>query len=73
MIRGVILAGGSGKRLWPLSREKKPKQLLNIFLPKTFIETTMDRLSTVVDSISISTGAKLAPEIKRVLPNTELI
>ena len=27
----VIMAGGSGQRLWPLSREHRPKQIINIF------------------------------------------
>ena len=29
--RPIILAGGSGKRLWPLSTKKKPKQFLPLF------------------------------------------
>ena len=31
----VILAGGTGSRLWPLSRENKPKQFFDIFNEKT--------------------------------------
>ena len=31
LITPVILAGGSGTRLWPLSRKEKPKQFLEIF------------------------------------------
>ncbi|MGD0078605.1 MAG: sugar phosphate nucleotidyltransferase, partial [Sedimentisphaerales bacterium] len=27
----VIMAGGTGKRLWPLSRRKRPKQVLKLF------------------------------------------
>ncbi len=40
----VILAGGKGERLWPLSREKRPKQLINVYSGKTLIEETIDRL-----------------------------
>ena len=39
-----ILAGGKGERLWPFSREKKPKQLLKLFSDKTMIEETIGRL-----------------------------
>lgn len=73
MIRAIILAGGSGKRMWPLSREKTPKQLLNLFLKKTFLENTISRFDTVVDSVAVSTGKNLENEIKRILPNTKLI
>jgi len=73
MIRGIILAGGSGKRMWPLSREKKPKQLLKLFLKKTFLEESVERLSPIVDSVTISTGKNLVPEIKKLLPDAKLI
>lgn len=44
----VILAGGSGTRFWPLSREKHPKQLLKITGSKTLIQGTLDRLLPIV-------------------------
>ena len=37
---GIILAGGSGSRLWPLSRELYPKQLLKINTDKSLLEMT---------------------------------
>lgn len=43
----VILAGGSGTRLWPLSRKQTPKQLLNSNGEKTFIEETISRFSLI--------------------------
>ncbi len=39
----VILAGGGGTRLWPLSRESKPKQFSKIIGDKTLFETTLER------------------------------
>lgn len=44
MIIPVILAGGSGTRLWPLSRELYPKQLLRLVDEKTMIQNTYIRL-----------------------------
>lgn len=40
----VILSGGSGTRLWPLSREKYPKQLLSLFNDKSMLQETALRL-----------------------------
>ena len=49
-IYAVIMAGGSGTRLWPRSRKKKPKQLLDIVSSKTMIQETVERLSPLVES-----------------------
>ena len=40
----VILAGGAGKRLWPLSREEKPKQFHNLSGEGTLLEMTIRRM-----------------------------
>lgn len=62
----VILAGGSGTRFWPLSREKTPKQLLRVFGDSTMIQQTVARLegSVPVENIYIVTGKKYASDIK---------
>lgn len=44
MIIPVILAGGSGTRLWPLSRELYPKQLLSLVNENTMLQNTIHRL-----------------------------
>lgn len=44
----LILAGGSGTRFWPLSRNSKPKQLLNLFGTGTLLEQTIRRLEGLV-------------------------
>lgn len=41
----VILSGGVGTRLWPLSREKMPKQLLALTDDKTLLQKTVQRIS----------------------------
>ena len=42
-IRPVILAGGAGTRLWPLSTIAKPKHLLPLLGRRTLFEQTLDR------------------------------
>ncbi len=44
----LILAGGSGTRFWPLSRNSKPKQLLDLFGDGTLLEQTIRRLDGLV-------------------------
>jgi mannose-1-phosphate guanylyltransferase len=44
----LILAGGSGTRFWPLSRNNKPKQLLDLFGTGTLLEQTIKRLEGLV-------------------------
>src|SRR4029450_10978950 len=43
----VILSGGSGTRLWPLSRELYPKQLLPLVADQTMLQDTLSRLDGV--------------------------
>ncbi|HEB41875.1 MAG TPA: hypothetical protein ENI08_02555 [Candidatus Dependentiae bacterium] len=44
----VILAGGSGERIWPISRQHKPKQFISLDGEKTFLEQTIDRIEKIV-------------------------
>ncbi len=62
----VILAGGSGTRFWPLSRETTPKQLLKVVGDETMIQQTLVRLGDVmpVKNIYIITGQKYVFDIK---------
>lgn len=66
----VIPAGGSGTRLWPLSRSGKPKFLLPLPGPRTMIQETVARLRPVwgAERLLVVTGAAHAPEVRRQLP-----
>lgn len=48
-IFNLIMAGGSGSRFWPLSREKNPKQLLNLSGNDVMINETIDRTKGITD------------------------
>jgi len=47
MLTPVILCGGSGSRLWPLSRTHYPKQFLKLFSEQSLLQATLQRLQTV--------------------------
>lgn len=66
----VIMAGGSGKRLWPLSRKKRPKQVLRIYQGKTLLRCCFDRLSPLFDkqNILVQTNADYAGLVRENLP-----
>ncbi|TYB30390.1 MAG: mannose-1-phosphate guanylyltransferase/mannose-6-phosphate isomerase [Candidatus Mcinerneyibacterium aminivorans] len=53
-MKHLILAGGSGTRLFPLSRKKKPKQFLNLFSNKSLIQETILRLNS--DNFTVISG-----------------
>jgi mannose-1-phosphate guanylyltransferase / mannose-6-phosphate isomerase len=48
-VHAVILAGGSGSRLWPLSRQDLPKQFLVLDGAGSLLQTTIDRLSPTIE------------------------
>ncbi len=43
----VIMAGGSGQRLWPLSREKQPKQIIKVVNGKSLLEICVERIKEI--------------------------
>ena len=52
MILPIILAGGSGTRLWPLSRALYPKQLINLVDEHTMLQNTVMRIERLADTIN---------------------
>lgn len=67
----VILAGGIGSRLWPVSRKDKPKQFLDFFgCGRTLLQQTYDRFLKILppEHIFISTNAEYAGWISEQLP-----
>lgn len=65
----MIMAGGSGTRLWPLSRVERPKQLIHLTGKKTLIEEAVERakLLTTPDRIYIGTNKDLAQKIQKIV------
>ncbi|MCL2110286.1 sugar phosphate nucleotidyltransferase [Microgenomates group bacterium] len=66
----VIMAGGSGTRLWPLSRSSSPKQFQNLISDRSLIQETYDRLAQVlpVEQIYIATIARYKSIVLQHLP-----
>ena len=52
-VHAVILAGGSGSRLWPLSRQHLPKQFLSLDGNASLLQTTINRLSPAIKAENI--------------------
>lgn len=66
----VIMAGGGGTRLWPVSRKNRPKQLLPLLGEQTLLQSTVARLADLFprERVLIVTVGEQADEIKRQVP-----
>ncbi|MCC7101864.1 MAG: mannose-1-phosphate guanylyltransferase [Fimbriimonadaceae bacterium] len=67
----VIMAGGSGERFWPLSRQSHPKQLLKLAHPdKSLLAQSIERIEPIVglENIIIATAPHLLDPISAALP-----
>ena len=70
MLHAVIMAGGSGTRFWPESRQSMPKQFLRLAGERSMIQGTLDRCTPWIDPTNawVVTNAVQADETARHLP-----
>src|SRR5688572_18042053 len=68
---GVILAGGAGTRLRPLSSDENPKQFLKLFDGKSLLQLTWNRLAQLLppEAIFVSTNVQYADKSREHLPD----
>lgn len=67
----LILAGGSGTRLWPYSRSRKPKQFLSLHGEQTMLQHTVSRILPIIapEHIFIATGEAYVDLVAEQLPD----
>ncbi len=67
----LVLAGGSGTRLWPHSRSAQPKQFLSIAGERTMLQETVDRSLPVIppERVYVATNAAYAGLVMEQLPD----
>ena len=70
MLHAVIMAGGTGTRFWPASRNDVPKQLLRLVGDATMLRQTVDRLGDLVPNERrlIVTNVRLVAAVREQLP-----
>lgn len=71
MLYALILAGGKGTRLYPLSRTENPKQFLKIINNKSFLRSTVDRVKPIVnkENIYVVTNEEYIEKVYEELPD----
>lgn len=69
-MQALILAGGSGTRFWPLSRRRRPKQLLSLDGSSSLLRRAVERVRPLVgnEGLWVSTTRELAAAVARELP-----
>jgi mannose-1-phosphate guanylyltransferase len=67
---GVIMAGGGGTRLWPLSRKARPKQMLSLIEERSLFQSAIDRVNGILppERILVVTVAEQAAQLREQAP-----
>lgn len=70
MRHAVIMAGGAGVRLWPLSRKKRPKQVLRLFSGTSLLRQSYERVAAMFkpEQISVITSQSHLPFVSSEIP-----
>ncbi|MEZ6136209.1 MAG: sugar phosphate nucleotidyltransferase [Pirellulaceae bacterium] len=71
MLHAVIMAGGSGTRFWPASRNTYPKQLLQLVGDNTMLQATCERLQGLIspEHTLVMTNQHLVDAVRQQLPD----
>ena len=69
MVKALIMAGGIGERLWPLSTREKPKQFHAFGSENSMIEETIKRLKNFVDDVLIVSTKEQLELFRELLPD----
>jgi mannose-1-phosphate guanylyltransferase/mannose-6-phosphate isomerase len=67
-MRVLLMAGGSGTRLWPLSTEERPKQFLPLLSEKTLLAETYARVEPMSSDVWVATASRHVDLVRRELP-----
>src|SRR5258708_19591136 len=67
----LIMAGGGGTRLWPLSRQDRPKQVLPLTEDRTMFQVTVERVKDLLppERGFVVTGRDLAAPLQEIAPD----
>ena len=66
--RAVLLAGGAGTRLWPLSTEAEPKQFLRLWGEASLLQDAWRRVRPAAARVCVATAGRYAERTRRELP-----
>jgi mannose-1-phosphate guanylyltransferase len=78
-VYAVIMAGGGGTRLWPLSRPETPKPFLPLLGDRSLLQRTVDRivghaeLGLAPDDVAVVTERRYGPMVREQLPGVRVI
>jgi mannose-1-phosphate guanylyltransferase / mannose-6-phosphate isomerase len=67
-IRSVLLAGGAGTRLWPLSTEERPKQFLRLWGDRSLLQEAYRRVAAASERVRVATAERYAERTLSELP-----
>src|SRR5687768_4973272 len=67
---GLIMAGGAGSRLWPRSRNSRPKQFLPLLSDRTMLQETVERVAPIIDpdAVLVATREEYIDLVRDQLP-----
>ncbi|MEO8431275.1 MAG: mannose-1-phosphate guanylyltransferase [Acidobacteriota bacterium] len=68
-MRSLLLAGGGGTRLWPLSTDETPKQFLPLVTSRSLLAETRDRVAPLGGEVFVATSERHAEKVRRELPD----
>jgi mannose-1-phosphate guanylyltransferase/mannose-6-phosphate isomerase len=67
-MRILLMAGGGGTRLWPLSTDERPKQFLKLLSDKSLLRETYERVRPATEDVFVATAARYVGLVREELP-----